>query len=124
MSRALGDLQYKNPINTMEDSGKFPKTRRASAAGSAPNEHGNFLSNEPHVLRLKLQADRRYVLLLVSDGISDQTDDTSLIQLVMNLSMRGVRAGDAAQQITKMAGGHPMSDNSTCIIVLMDGQHS
>ena len=124
MSRALGDLQYKNPINALADDVKTPKRRKASAAGSSPNERGNFLSNEPHLVRMKLQEDRRYVLLLVSDGITDQIDDTSLMQLVMRLTMRGKRAGHAAQEITTMATGHPASDNSTCIIARLDGRKS
>lgn len=124
MSRALGDLQYKNPINTFEDDVQLPKRRKASASGSIPNERGNFLSNEPHLVRVKLQADRRYVLLLVSDGITDQTDDTSLMQLVMKLTIRGSRAGHAAQEIATTAAEHPASDNATCIIALLDGNRA
>lgn len=122
MSRALGDLQYKNPVNKLDNDEALPKTRRASAV--APNARGNFLSNEPHLVRMKLQTDRRYLLVLVSDGISDISNDTALIQLVMRLSMRGTRAGDIAQEITNSAAAHPHSDNSSCIVVLLDGQNS
>ena len=41
MSRALGDLQYKNPVNTVEDESTMPRERRASSS-SAP-VRGDFL---------------------------------------------------------------------------------
>lgn len=125
MSRAIGDLQYKNPINTHEnEEERTPKARRASAVSSAPQTRGNFLSNEPHLVRLKLQPERRYVLLIMSDGITDTSDDTSLMQLVMKMSMRGIRAGDIAQHIANSAAKVPRSDNSSCVVVLLDGQKS
>lgn len=104
----------------MDDEGASPKTRRASAV--APEARGNFLSNDPHLRRLKLKSDHRYVLVISSDGISDTSNDTALIQLVMKLSMRGVRAGDIAQEIASAAGGLGASDNSSCIVAFLDGQ--
>lgn len=71
-----------------------------------------------------MQSNRRYLLVLVSDGVSSQADDGALIQHVMKLAMRGMRAGDIAQDIATSSANHPHSDNATCIVVLLDGQSS
>jgi serine/threonine protein phosphatase PrpC len=60
----------------------------------------------------------------MSDGVSNQSDDGALIQHVMKLAMRGIRAGDIAQDIATNSANHRHSDNATCIVVLMDGQSS
>ncbi|OJJ35527.1 hypothetical protein ASPWEDRAFT_172329 [Aspergillus wentii DTO 134E9] len=124
MSRAIGDLQYKNPINTIEDEGTSQKTRRASSSSSAPETRGNFLSNEPDMMRLKLSPDRRYLLVVVSDGISDSTDDATLINHIMKLSTRGMMAGDIAQEVASLTASRRGSDNRSCLVAFLDGQDS
>ncbi|GAQ07160.1 protein phosphatase 2C homolog 3 [Aspergillus lentulus] len=110
MSRALGDLQYKNPINNAGDEYSSSKTRRASASTSAPETR-----------------DRRYLVVVTSDGVSDNIDDATLIHHVMRLSMRGMRAGDIAQEIATTAAAQTAkggSDNASCIVALLDGQNT
>ncbi|KAF7159351.1 hypothetical protein CNMCM5623_004665 [Aspergillus felis] len=110
MSRALGDLQYKNPINNAGDEYSSSKTRRASSSSSAPETR-----------------DRRYLVVVTSDGVSDNIDDATLIHHVMRLSMRGMRAGDIAQEIATTAAAQTTkggSDNASCIVALLDGQNT
>ncbi|KAF4217368.1 hypothetical protein CNMCM8980_007928 [Aspergillus fumigatiaffinis] len=110
MSRALGDLQYKNPINNAGDEYSSSKTRRASATTSAPETR-----------------DRRYLVVVTSDGVSDNIDDATLIHHVMRLSMRGMRAGDIAQEVATTAAAQTAkggSDNASCIVALLDGQNT
>jgi serine/threonine protein phosphatase PrpC len=120
MSRALGDLQYKNPVNTLDVDGTA-KSRRASASSTAPEARGNFLSNQPHLRSIQLHRDRRYMLLCCSDGVSDLTDEKRLMEHAMKEFMAGKRATDIAKQITTLTTGRPESDNSTCVIAFFDG---
>jgi serine/threonine protein phosphatase PrpC len=122
MSRALGDLQYKNPVNAVEDENLTTRARRASSSSALVR--GDFLSNDPYTSRRMLQSNRRYLLVIVSDGVSDRTDDTALIQHVMKLSMRGLRANDIAQEVASSTASRPKSDNATCVVAMLDGQHS
>ncbi|CAI7673114.1 unnamed protein product [Penicillium palitans] len=121
ISRALGDLQYKNPVNTLMDE-SMPDP--ASSATSRSESRGNFLSNDPYTSRRTLHTDRRYLLLVVSDGVTDRVDDTNLVQHVMKLSMRGKRANEIAQEIATNSANKPHSDNATCIVAMLDGQGS
>ncbi|OJJ46956.1 hypothetical protein ASPZODRAFT_115749 [Penicilliopsis zonata CBS 506.65] len=119
MSRAIGDLRYKNPVNH-EDSSQGLR----HATSVSPESRGDFLSNEPYLTRLVLLPDHRYVIVAVSDGVSDRVDDVSLVQHVMKLSMRGLRAGDIAQEIATTTCNSANSDNGSCIVALFDGQES
>lgn len=121
MSRALGDLQYKNPVNTFMDN-SVPDP--ASSANSQSESRGNFLSNDPYTSRRTLHTGRRYLLLVVSDGVTDRVDDTNLVRHVMKLSMRGKRANEIAQEIATSSANNPHSDNATCIVAMLDGQGS
>jgi serine/threonine protein phosphatase PrpC len=121
MSRALGDLQYKNPINTFDISG-MPKSKRANAA--LPAERGNLLSNEPHVRRFQLDLNSRYVLLCSTDGVSDITDERMLMEEVVGDFVKGQRAADIAKGVTNAAARLPHSDNCTCVVVFFDGIQS
>ena len=116
MSRALGDLQYKNPVNAVYNS-TMPGARASSSGG-------DFLSIDPFTSRQTLQPDRRYLLVIVSDGVSDRTDDAALIQHVMKLAMRGMRASEIAQEVTTSSARHARSDNASCIIIMLDGQRA
>ena len=125
MSRTLGDLQYKTPVNTVDgdgDSDSKPRDRRVPS--SSNSNHGDFLSNDPYTSRRTLQSDRRYLLVIISDGVSNNTDDGALIQHVMKLAMRGMRAGDIARDVATNNAILPHSDNATCIVAFLDGQSS
>ncbi|KAJ5184976.1 hypothetical protein N7491_007156 [Penicillium cf. griseofulvum] len=121
ISRALGDLQYKNPVNTFTDN-SLPDP--SSSAGSRSESRGDFLSNDPYTSRRTLRTDRRYLLLVVSDGVTDRVDDTTLVQHVMKLSMRGKPASEIAQETATNSASRPHSDNATCIVAMLDGQGS
>ena len=137
MTRSIGDLQYKNPMNKKDDAlssssssssssgSSLPsRTRRASSVSSNPSTRGNFLSNEPYMARFRLAPDRRYALVIESDGISDYLDDTTLMQFVTKLSSRGHRAGRVAQEVATSTTNRRKSDNGSCIVVLLDGRES
>jgi serine/threonine protein phosphatase PrpC len=118
VSRALGDLQYKNPVNTFTDNSVLD----ASAAQS--ESPGNILSNDPYSSRRTLHTDRRYLLVVVSDGVTDRVDDSNLVKHVMKSSMRGKKASEIAQEIATNSASQPHSDNASCIIAMLDGQGS
>lgn len=125
MSRALGDLQYKNPVKEEQDRSSWPGARRDSSSSSSSSVASeDFLSNDPFITRRTLQADRRYLLVIVSDGVSDSTEDAALIQHVMKLAMRGKRASEIAQEVATNATRHNKSDNASCIVAMLDGQRS
>ncbi|KAJ5327523.1 Protein phosphatase 2C [Penicillium brevicompactum] len=112
MSRAVGDLQYKNPVNTLAEQSVQSESR------------GNFLSNDPYTSRRTLHTDRRYLLLVVSDGVTDRVDDANLVKHVMKLSMRGKPASEIAQEIATNSASRPQSDNASCIVAMIDGRES
>lgn len=120
MSRALGDLQYKNPVKEGQDPNSRPGTRRGSSSPAA----GNFLSNDPFTSRRTLHANQRYLLVIISDGVSDSTEDAALIQHVMKLAMRGKRASEIAQDVATNNTLHIKSDNASCVVAMLDGQRS
>jgi serine/threonine protein phosphatase PrpC len=124
MSRALGDLQYKQPVSAVEAGGGMGMRGARRASSSSTPVRGDFVSNEPYISQRTLRADRRYLLVIVSDGVSDRTDDAGLIQHVMKLSMRGMRARDIAQEVSSNAASHPRSDNASCIVAMIDGQRA
>ncbi|KAJ5628900.1 hypothetical protein N7490_011128, partial [Penicillium lividum] len=119
MSRALGDLQYKNPVNEGQDQRYWSGARASSSSNP-----GNFLSNDPFTSRRTLSADRRYLLMMVSDGVSDTTGDAALVQHVMEVAMRGRRASEIAQEVATNNTRHSQSDNASCILAMIDGQRS
>ena len=122
MSRALGDLQYKNPSNTFGESRSIQRARRPSSSSAA--SYGDFVSSTPSITRRALQTDRRYLLVIVSDGVTDRTDDAALVQYVMKLSMRGMRASTIAQEVVTSSASYTGSDNASCIVVMLDGGRS
>lgn len=119
MSRALGDLQYKNPINNLNISGGTKKAKRANASGS--KIRGNILSNEAYVRTIKLDENSRYALLCCTDGVTDVTDEKQLMTEVVSDFVAGRRATDIARMVTTATGEQPHSDNCTCVIAFLDG---
>lgn len=120
MSRALGDLQYKNPINNLNIAGT-KKSRRAAASGSSVQNRGNFLSNKAHVKTVQLDQTSRYALLCCTDGVTDVLDEKKLVEEVVREFTIGHRAINIAKRITKATGDQPQSDNCTCVIAFFDG---
>jgi serine/threonine protein phosphatase PrpC len=121
MSRASGDLQYKNPVNTYTGN---PVLDPAVSPASQIESRGDFMSNDPYTSRRTLRTDRRYLLVVASDGVTDRVDDTNLMQHVMKLSMRGKSASEIAQEIATNSASRPGSDNASCIVAMLDGQGS
>ena len=119
MSRALGDLQYKNPINNLSINSGTKKAKRANASGS--KVRGNILSNEAYVRTIKLDEKSRYTVLCSTDGVSDVTDEKELMKEVVSDSVAGSKATDIARMVTTATGDQPHSDNSTCVIAFLDG---
>lgn len=119
MSRALGDLRYKNPLNNMTQRGK-----RDSHEGENPgveSNRGDFISSEPALNRMDLRDNRRYVLALLSDGVTNVLDDTTIIHRIAELKQSGFDATRAAQNITEGTTALPGSDNATCVTVFIEG---
>ncbi|KAJ5888398.1 hypothetical protein N7495_008439 [Penicillium taxi] len=114
MSRALGDLQYKN-FNIVSTSEDGPTTS---------STWGNFISNEPYTSRRTLKKDRRYILVIASDGVTDRFEETDIIHHVIELTQQGKRASDVAECLVNRCGNHIRSDNASCIIMMIDGQES
>jgi serine/threonine protein phosphatase PrpC len=121
MSRAIGDLQYKNPMNTF-DLEQTAKSKRAAAAPS--DARGDFISNQAHIKSIQLNNDRRYVLMISTDGISDVTDAKPLMDYAMESFAAGTRATDIATEITSRVASRPASDNCTLVLVFLDGTKS
>uniref|UniRef100_A0A093V7U2 Protein phosphatase 2C like 2 n=1 Tax=Talaromyces marneffei PM1 TaxID=1077442 RepID=A0A093V7U2_TALMA len=115
----LGDLQYKNPINSLNINGGTKKAKRANASGS--KVRGNILSNEAYVRTIELDEKSRYALLCCTDGVTDVTDEKALMKEVVSDFVVGRRATDIARMVTKATGEQPQSDNCTCVIAFLDG---
>ena len=122
MSRAIGDSQYKTPVNEVQEKIRMPRERRTSSSSSIVR--GDYVSNEPFTSRRTLRPDQRYLLVIMSDGASDRTHDAALIQHVMKLAMRGMRASEIAQEATNSTRGTKKNDNASCIVAMLDGQRS
>lgn len=118
MSRALGDLQYKSPLNKM-DVNNTNISKRANAA--PPGERGSFLSIEPHLRRVELDSKSRYVLLCSTDGVSDMTNDKTLMEEVIGDFVKGNKAAEIANSITSVTARLPHSDNCTCVVACLNG---
>lgn len=119
MSRAIGDLQYKNPINNLNINGGTKKAKRANASGS--RVRGNLISNEAYVRTIKLDENSRYTVLCCTDGVTDVTDEKQLMNEVVSDFVVGRRATDIVRMVTIATGEQPQSDNSTCVIAFLDG---
>ncbi|PYH76889.1 hypothetical protein BO82DRAFT_387004 [Aspergillus uvarum CBS 121591] len=118
MSRALGDLRYKNPLNNMTQrakSGSGSSEGETPGANDSPPQRGDFISSEPALNRVDLRDDRRYVLALLSDGVTNVLDDATILHRIAELRQSGFDATRAAQNITEGTTALPGSDNATCV---------
>ncbi|EAW13228.1 PP2C family serine/threonine-protein phosphatase [Aspergillus clavatus NRRL 1] len=118
MSRALGDLQYKEPlINAAR-----PFSVEQEIAGfKAGQDQGDLLSRLPSIERRELSRDRQYVLLVTSDGVTDEMEDRAVLNRVIAHLGHGLEAREVAGKLVTEATNRPLSDNATCVCVVMDG---
>lgn len=127
MSRALGDLQYKTPFTNLsvtnpETNEENPLTREQARAGVEPSEQqGDFLSSEPDITRVNLRQGKKYMLALVSDGVSDspKVDDEGFIQMLANGFNSGIRGEAVVREVINEVVEGVESDNATCVGLLL-----
>ncbi|EAW17407.1 PP2C family serine/threonine-protein phosphatase [Aspergillus fischeri NRRL 181] len=119
MSRALGDLQYKAPLINADE----PFSLEQEIAGFNPEkEQGDLLSNRPAISRIELEEDRKYIVILTTDGVTDEMEDRRILDRVVAHWNYGTRAEGVAGKITTEATGGPMSDNATCVCAFIYGR--
>ncbi|GIK07596.1 hypothetical protein Aspvir_003262 [Aspergillus viridinutans] len=119
MSRALGDLQYKNPLNN-DTAG--PSTAGQELAAMTPSiEQGNFLSTEPSIIRVDLRQDRRYILALTTDGVTNVLEDNVVIDEIKARHEGGLGVQQVADELVRDVAEGTRRDNATCIAVFLDG---
>ncbi len=118
MSRGLGDLQYKTPLMNAPRCFSLEQERAGYVQG---NEQGDLLSNQPYLARVPLHKDHRYILVLTTDGVTDELDDKSIMRMLAKLREQGVSADEAAKSVVAEVASRPMSDNATCVCHFIDG---
>ncbi|GFF41034.1 probable protein phosphatase 2C 4 [Aspergillus udagawae] len=119
MSRALGDLQYKNPLNN--DTAGPSTAGQELAAMTASIEQGNFLSSEPSIVRVDLRQDRRYILALTTDGVTNVLEDNVVIDEIKTRHEGGLGVQQVADELVRDVAEGSRRDNATCIVVFLDG---
>jgi len=127
MSRALGDLQYKAPFTNLsttnsETNEENPLTKEQARAGVKPSEQqGDFLSSEPDIRRVNLEQGKKYVLALVSDGVSDspKVDGEGFVQMLAKGFTSGIRGEAVVREVVEEVVEGVPSDNATCVGVLL-----
>ncbi|CEL02248.1 hypothetical protein ASPCAL03420 [Aspergillus calidoustus] len=122
MSRAIGDLEYKNPVNKME-SGSLTEEQQIAVYGQdkPAQERDSFLSIEMSFKRVELEKEKQYVLALTSDGVTNYTEDKAIMGTVSQQLKAGFKAEEIAKHLVDEAASRPCSDNATCILVLLNG---
>lgn len=100
MSRALGDFQYKQPLNSAE----------ATA---------DLISSQPHIIRLNLDPNCINILMIATDGVWNAIEEEPLFQFISGQLQEGHRAETIAGKIAKQCAAKEHSDNVTCILLLL-----
>lgn len=128
MSRALGDLQYKTPFTNLTTTNpqthdETPLTEAQARAGVEPSkEQGDFLSSEPDIARTTLDKGKKYVLALVTDGVSDSPkgDKRGVLGILGGGFGRGIRGDAVVKELVEgVTERVQQSDNATCVGVLL-----
>ncbi|KAL5341009.1 phosphatase 2C-like domain-containing protein [Aspergillus crustosus] len=119
MSRALGDLQYKAPLNNMPHGPITDEQTLAIGDPSKPKE--DFLSTQISSTRVELKKDGQYLLALTSDGITNALQDKNIMHSMSSLFGKGLKANEVAEAIVKESTDRPGSDNATFISVFLKG---
>ncbi|RHZ46519.1 PP2C family serine/threonine-protein phosphatase [Aspergillus thermomutatus] len=119
MSRALGDLQYKAPLINSDE----PFSLEQEIAGFNPDkQQGDLLSSRPSISRIKLKESGKYIVILTTDGVTDEMEDRMILDHVVAHWNYGTRAEGVAGKIATEAAARPMSDNATCVCAFIDGR--
>ncbi|PGH28050.1 hypothetical protein AJ80_00305 [Polytolypa hystricis UAMH7299] len=129
MSRALGDLQYKQPLN---ESIPTHIANAETSTGCFTAAKADFISNTPHINHYIPPTDplppssaaeplskRKSVLILATDGVGNFVNDAPLCEFVAEKTSLGVRAEDVAKEIVGDCAEKRGSDNCTCVVVVM-----
>lgn len=116
MSRAMGDLQFKEPLN--EDA-PTEIANKTDDSGNPMQATGDFVSNTPHFVRYKPDTTNRSVLILGTDGVFNHLDDAEVCEIIATGMKRGFGAQGLAFEIVQRCAAHPGSDNSTCVVVFL-----
>lgn len=118
MSRTIGDLEYKNPVNKTDDDQVFRMRRGTTVA--PPEERGDILTNEPHIKKVPLEQGHRYVLAVTTDGVTDTADDDAIINRILQGFSDGMGANEIAEKVASMSADHPKSDNATLVTAFLE----
>ncbi|PLB55444.1 protein serine/threonine phosphatase 2C [Aspergillus steynii IBT 23096] len=117
MTRALGDLQLKRPLNEATvDKGL------EIVAGTSPSKdtEDDFMSRIPSMrVRRLSRSSGKQILILASDGVTNALDDERLVKLVGAMEKEGHAARDISRATIDLVGKEKNSDNCTCIVVVL-----
>lgn len=100
VTRALGDREYKKPLQT-ED----------------------FVSCDPHISGMRLRPDDEFVVM-GCDGLWDHVAYDTAIEIVAALKKAGKSAEVAANALVREALDQHSTDNITCVVVYLDWQRT
>ncbi|KAK1140089.1 hypothetical protein N8T08_010921 [Aspergillus melleus] len=87
----------------------------------APGLQDGLLSSEPFITRMTLAEHGAYILALTSDGVTDQLEDSEILNRLSDSWGADPRAQRAARILVSEVGHRPRSGNATCIAVFMKG---
>ncbi|RMJ28809.1 phosphatase [Aspergillus sp. HF37] len=121
ITRALGDLQLKRPLNEAH----VDEDLQLLVGQSAYRDpDGDFVSRVPFTVARELRSLDKQILILASDGVTDALDDNDdgLMKLVGAMEEQGHSATDISRAITELVGQRKNSDNCTCIVVFLSYQ--
>jgi serine/threonine protein phosphatase PrpC len=120
VSRALGDQQYKKQVSGNEaESG--PATDIAK--GPSRKVGGDFVSVQPHITTAQLSKHGRSILLLVTDGVTDQFEDDELLTFVWEKLDSGWTPPQIAQKVVQHSSTGKYTDNCTCIVIVIENKY-
>jgi serine/threonine protein phosphatase PrpC len=120
VSRALGDKQYKIQVSGNEaESG--PATDIAK--GPSRKVGGDFVSVQPHITTAQLSKYSRSIILLVTDGVTDQFEDDELLTFVWEKLDSGQTPPQIVQKVVEHSSTDNSSDNCTCIVVVIENKY-
>ncbi|KAL4940179.1 hypothetical protein BDV06DRAFT_213708 [Aspergillus oleicola] len=119
MSRALGDLQYKNPLISVTSVKQNEAQDIATTEQSSKKD--DLIIVQMSSRRVELGRDKQYMLALTTDGITNIIDDNTLMKNMMKLFNEGNNAEQVATGMVNEVTGKPQSDNSTCVAVVLNG---
>ncbi|KAL4914410.1 phosphatase 2C-like domain-containing protein [Aspergillus aurantiobrunneus] len=122
MSRALGDLQYKNPLNNITTAPSADG--QETAARRRSEEKDDYLTVQMSFTQVDLKKDGKYILALTTDGITNVMNDDMVMQKMVKGLNSGTNATEVAQSLVDEVAVMPGSDNATCIIVFLNGVSS